>query len=63
MTEQQRQKTATLNLRLDPTIKEALERAAADNHRKITSLIEMLLIPYLRANGYLPADPKPRRSR
>ena len=63
MTEQQRKKRATLNLRLEPTIKKALERAAADDRRTITSLIEMLLIPHLRTNGYLPDDAKPRRAR
>jgi hypothetical protein len=63
MTEEQRQKTATLNLRLDPEIKAALEQAAKDDRRTITSLIEILLIPHLRAKGYLPAETKPKRSK
>jgi hypothetical protein len=49
-----RQKSATLNLRLDPTLKDAAARAARDDHRTITSLIEKLLSDHLKAAGYLP---------
>jgi hypothetical protein len=63
MTEQRR-KTATLNLRIDPDIKAALERAAADDHRNVTQLVELLVMRHLRAGGYLPAEEsKPRRSK
>jgi hypothetical protein len=58
-----RRKTATLNLRIEPEIKAALEKAAADDRRSVTALVEMLVIPHLRAKGYLPADVKPKRSR
>jgi hypothetical protein len=50
MTEQ-RKKTATLNLRIDPALKEAAEKAAADDHRSLTSLMEKLLIEHLKAKG------------
>ena len=46
-------KTATLNLRLQPSLKEAAEKAAADDHRSLTSLIEKLLADHLRQRGYL----------
>ena len=46
-------KSATLNIRIDPTLKAAVDKFAADDHRSITSLIEKLLTDYLRANGYL----------
>ncbi len=36
-------KTATLNLRIDPGIKEALRLAAAKDHRSIANLIEVLV--------------------
>ena len=49
-----RSKTATLNLRIEPALKEAAERAAEDDRRSLTSLIEKLLIEHLRKNGYLP---------
>jgi len=47
-------KSATLNLRIDPKLKEAAERAAADDRRSLTTLVEKLLADYLRKNGYLP---------
>lgn len=50
---QKRIKTAQVNLRLEPALKEAAERAAADDHRSLTSLIEKLLSDYLRERGYL----------
>ena len=56
MIDHPRQKSATLNLRIEPEIKAALEKAAKAERRSVTSYIEMLLIPHLRAGGYLPAD-------
>jgi hypothetical protein len=52
-----REKTANLNLRLNPQLKEIASMAAADDQRSLTSLIEKLLADYLRAKGYLPAGP------
>jgi hypothetical protein len=49
-----RKKSATLNLRIDPKLKEAAERAASDDRRSLTTLIEKLLADYLRKKGYLP---------
>lgn len=51
---EQRKKTATLNLRISPELKAAAEKAAADDGRSLTSLIEKLLADHLRAKGYLP---------
>jgi hypothetical protein len=48
-----RTKTAQVNLRLLPELKAAAERAATDDHRSLTSLIEKLLADYLRERGYL----------
>jgi hypothetical protein len=42
-----RLKTAQVNLRIDPELKAAAERAAAADHRSLTSLIEKLLSDYL----------------
>jgi hypothetical protein len=53
---EKRQKTATLNLRIHPKLKEAAERAASEDHRSVTSLIEKLLSDHLKATGHLPAD-------
>lgn len=49
-----RTKTAVLNLRIEPDIKTAAEKAAADDRRSLTSLVEKLLLDYLRDKGYLP---------
>lgn len=55
---EQRKKTATLNLRINPALKAAAEKAAADDNRSLTSLVEKLLADYLREKGYLPKPPK-----
>lgn len=44
-------KTAQVNLRLPPKLKELAERAARDERRSLTSLIEHLLVEHLRAKG------------
>jgi hypothetical protein len=51
-----RLKSATLNLRIDPKLKEAAEKAAADDRRSLTTLVEKLLADYLRKKGYLPKE-------
>jgi len=48
------QKTATLNLRIDPALKEAAEKAAAEDRRSLTSLIEKLLDDWLRSRSSSP---------
>lgn len=49
----QRRKTATLNLRIEPWLKDAAEKAAAADNRSVTSLVETLLLRHLREHGYL----------
>jgi hypothetical protein len=56
MTEK-RLKTAQVNLRLEPKLKAAAEKAAAKDHRSLTSLIEKLLTDHLTK---LKLPPKPR---
>lgn len=36
-------KTATLNLRVDPALKEALREAAGRQHRSVANMVEMLI--------------------
>ena len=36
-------KTATLNLRIDPTLKEAIRIAALKDHRSIANMVEILI--------------------
>jgi hypothetical protein len=56
MTEK-RLKTAQVNFRLEPKLKAAAEKAAAKDHRSLTSLIEKLLTDHL---AKLKLPPKPR---
>jgi hypothetical protein len=44
-------KTATLNLRIDPAIKEAARIAALREHRSVANLIELLVRRHCQANG------------
>jgi hypothetical protein len=42
-------KTATLNLRIDPAIKEAVRIAALREHRSVANLIELLIRGHCKA--------------
>ena len=44
-------KTATLNLRIDPSLKEAARVAALRDHRSIANLIELLIRRHCEASG------------
>jgi hypothetical protein len=43
-----------VSFRLRPDIKAAAQKAAADDHRSLSSLIEKALAEYLQKAGYLP---------
>ena len=44
-------KTATLNLRINPVLKEAIRIAAVDDHRSVANLIEILIRQHCEAKG------------
>jgi hypothetical protein len=46
-------KTAQMLVRVQPTLKAAAERAAREDSRSLSSLIEKLLTEHLKAKGYL----------
>ena len=46
-------RAALIGFRVEPAVKQAAERAAADDHRSLSSLMEKLLIEFLRQRGYL----------
>jgi len=50
---EKRLKTAQVNLRINPDLKAAADKAAANDQRSLTSLIEKLLTDHLKKNGYL----------
>jgi hypothetical protein len=56
---EKRIKTAQVNLRIEPALKLAAEKAAADDRRSLTSLIEKLLSDYLKTKA-APAKRRPR---
>jgi len=54
-------KTATINIRISPELKEAAEQAAAKDRRSLTSLIEKLLDDHLREIGQPIGKPGSKR--
>jgi len=44
-------KTATLNLRVDPVIKEAARIAAVRDHRSVANMIEILIRQHCESTG------------
>ena len=49
-------KTPSLGVRVQPETKAALDKAAKDDLRSVSSLIEKILVEWLRERGYLPKD-------
>ena len=51
-------KTATLTLRIDPGLKEALRAAAQQEHRSIANMVEVLIRDYCEKHGIAIASPE-----
>ncbi|MFM2041571.1 MAG: hypothetical protein RLY86_147 [Pseudomonadota bacterium] len=47
-------RTNPLGVRVEPEIKAALEKAAKDDDRSVSSLVERILKHWLMEKGYLP---------
>lgn len=47
-----KKKTATLNLRVDPLVKDAIKEAAERQHRSVANLIELLIRQHCHAEGH-----------
>ncbi len=45
-------KTATLTLRIEPNLKEALRRAAELEHRSIANMVEVMILKYCAEIGH-----------
>ena len=56
-------KTAAISVRVTDQVKEAVEKAAADDSRPVASFVEKILVDYLRSRGYVPAKQAPERSK
>lgn len=46
-------KTPSLGIRVQPETKVALEKAAKEDLRSVSSLVEKILVEWLRSKGYL----------
>lgn len=46
-----RKKTDKLSLRIDPSIKEALQKAAEAEHRSVANLLEVLVLKHCEAQN------------
>jgi hypothetical protein len=44
-------KTATLNLRIDPALKEALRSASIQEHRSLANMVEIMIRKHCEAKG------------
>ena len=51
-------KTATLTIRVDPSLKEALRAAAQAEHRSIANLIEVMIREHCEKNSIAIHSPK-----
>jgi len=49
-------KSAPLGLRIEPEVKAALERAAKDDDRSVSGLVERIVKAWLVDKGYLPSS-------
>jgi hypothetical protein len=49
-------KTTMVGVRLSPAERDALERACHHEHRSMSSLGRILILQWMRAGGWLPAD-------
>jgi hypothetical protein len=48
-----RKKTYAISIRVDEVLKQAIEKAAHDDTRSITSYVERIIVENLRTKGYL----------
>lgn len=48
-------RTASIGIRVEPVVKEALETAAKADRRTVAAYIEKLIVDDLEAKGFLPA--------
>lgn len=47
-------RTAAISIKVEPEVKAAVEKAAADDDRTMAQWVERLIIRALREQGYLP---------
>lgn len=55
-------KTATLSIRIEPSLKEALRIAAEQEHRSIANMVEVMIREYCGQKGIVTANSEPKAS-
>ena len=64
LTNMVQRKTTAFTMRMDPEVKEAAEKVAADERRSLASLIEILLIEICKKRGALTEEGRlPKKGR
>jgi hypothetical protein len=53
MSDDRETRSVPLGLRITPTLKAALDKAAADDHRPVASYVELIISEHLQKKGYL----------
>ena len=56
-------KTATLTLRIEPPLKEALRNAAQQEHRSIANMVEVMILDYCDRHGHTVPNAAETKSR
>lgn len=56
MTNKEELRTMPLGLRVTPSLKSAIEKAAKDDRRSMASMAELILTDWLENKGYLEKD-------
>ncbi len=54
MSDNRELRTRSLGLRITPSVKQALDKAAADDNHPVASYVEKIIQEHLKAKGYLP---------
>jgi hypothetical protein len=49
-------RTASIGIRVEPELKDVIEKAAKADRRTMASLIEKVMVEWLKANGHLPKE-------
>ena len=56
-------RSTQFNMRIDPALKAAAEKAAIDDRHSLSGLVEKLLTDYCREHGYLDESRRLRKRR
>ena len=55
-------KLQPMSIRLEPEVRDAIERAALRDRRSLSAMIDLILVRWLEDNGYLARHPEDDRN-